>query len=514
MTIKKIAFYPGCYNESTRYRVYNIVEGLIYKGILCDIISTISEQTVCKILDSDIIVIFRANDTQETNFLIEKANHAGIPVIFDVDDLVFDEQIIDYIDAFRSYSPEEHKQNVNRIKGMNNVIKKCDFAITTTKYLAEKIKKMGINTFVIPNTINIGQHQTAEMFIDRDKKNKDILKIGYFSGTKTHEKDFEQAQGALVKILNKYPDVQLHIIGELDITNRFKGLGNQVIKYQFMPYIKMIVYLSKMDINIAPLELDNPFNEGKSELKIFESAMLAVPTIASPVDSYSNCITDGEDGMLAKSENEWLDKLSLLIDNKEFRCTLSKNAYYKFVKKFYIEDNIDNIIDTYNKILDLYPNKTTDKVYNDQMPKVTEAFKEYFGEDSFDYDIVSVLNNPLFPIDNILNDESVENKIINFANDNADKNICFYGAGLLAEEFVKTDLVKEFKNIIGFIDNNKEKAGTKIGNYKIYHSEEIKNLKPDIIILTLLQPKYVMSFIENYKQENNLAFKVKTDLFQ
>ncbi len=514
MTIKKITFYPGCYNESTRYRVYNIIEGLIYKGILCDIIYAINETNIYKILNSDIIVIFRADDTEETNILINSAKHAGVPVVFDVDDLIFDTEIINHIDAFHSFSPEEYEQNANWIKGTNNVIKKCDFVTTTTDYLAKKIEKLGIKAFIIPNTINIGQYQTAEMFASGANKNNNILKIGYFSGTKTHEKDFEQAQNALTQILNKYPHVQLNIIGELDNTNRFKGLEDQVIKYEFMPYIKMVVYQSRMDINIAPLEQNNPFNEGKSELKIFESAMLGVPTVASAVNSYSNCIIDGVSGMLAHSEKEWFDKLSLLIENQDLRINISQNAYNNIVKKFYIADVINNIIDTYNTILSLYPHKRENKSFSGQIPKVTEAFKEYFGQNSFDYDIVSVLNNPLFSIDNILTDRAVENKITTFADNNADKTICFYGAGLLAREFTKTSLFKEFKNITGFIDNNKEKSGTKISGYKIYHTDEIKNLKPDLIILTLLQPRYALNFLKNYKQERSLNFEIKADLFQ
>ncbi len=514
MTIRKITFYPGCYNESTRYRVYNIIEGLTYKGIFCEIIYTLTEQNVFKSLDSDIIVIFRSDDTEETNYLINQAKQANIPVVFDIDDLIFDTQIVDSIDAFSSLSQEEYNQNINRVKGMNKVIKQCDCATTTTSYLASKVENLGIKTFIIPNTINIGQRQTAEMFANLNNANNDILKIGYFSGTKTHEKDFDQAQNALTKILNKYPNVQLHIIGELDITNRFKGLENQVVKHPFMPYIKMIVYLSRTDINIAPLELNNPFNEGKSELKIFESAMLGVPTVASAVNSYSNCITDGVNGMLAHTEDEWFNKLSSLIEDQNLRNSLAENAYNNIFKRFYIVDNIDNIIDTYNTISDLHTNKNQRKVNGYQVPKISEAFKEYFGQNTFDYDIVSVLNNPLFPIDNILNDEEVQNKIISFANNNSDKIICFYGAGLLAEEFAKTEPAREFKNVMGFIDNNKEKAGSKLGRHKVYHSEEIKNLKPDIIILTLLQPKYAMSFLENYKQENNLSFEIAADLFQ
>ena len=109
-------------------------------------------------------------------------------------------------------------------------------------------------------------------------------------------------------------------------------------------------YLSKMDINIAPLEQDTPFNDGKSELKIFEAALAGVPTVASRTDSYSKCITDGENGFLAGSREEWLQKLCSLIANEEIRRDMGLKARKYFVDRFYIENVIDDIIKIYEEI--------------------------------------------------------------------------------------------------------------------------------------------------------------------
>ena len=56
-----------------------------------------------------------------------------------------------------------------------------------------------------------------------------------------------------------------------------------------MPWRKLPEIQVQFDINLAPLEIDNPFGQSKSEIKYVEAALLRVPTIASPSDSYSAC---------------------------------------------------------------------------------------------------------------------------------------------------------------------------------------------------------------------------------
>src|SRR6202035_5617488 len=57
--------------------------------------------------------------------------------------------------------------------------------------------------------------------------------------------------------------------------------------------------LARFDINIAPLEVGNPFCEAKSELKFFEAALVEVCTVASPTGPLQRAIREGETGKLA-----------------------------------------------------------------------------------------------------------------------------------------------------------------------------------------------------------------------
>lgn len=100
---------------------------------------------------------------------------------------------------------------------------------------------------------------------------------------------------------------------------------------------------------------------------------------------------------------------------------------------------------------------------------------------------------------------------------NQQKNIktLLYGAGNFAKVLLDTIDFTDL-NIIGFVDKNPNLKGTFIKKYPIYHFDEIKELKPDLIVLTILETGILGEEIENdlnlYKEQNSLSYKVKYDL--
>jgi hypothetical protein len=85
--------------------------------------------------------------------------------------------------------------------------------------------------------------------------------------------------------------------------------------------------LARFDINLAPLELGNPYCECKSELKYFEAALCSVPTIASPTGPMKRAIEDGATGLLARDVSEWVQALRDLLDGPDRRLRMGQAAY-------------------------------------------------------------------------------------------------------------------------------------------------------------------------------------------
>jgi glycosyltransferase involved in cell wall biosynthesis len=76
--------------------------------------------------------------------------------------------------------------------------------------------------------------------------------------------------------------------------------------------------LQSLDIGLMPL-MDDPWSWGKCGLKIVQYQGVGVPVVCTPVGINRDLVEDGENGFWARTPEEWIQKLSLLIENRELR---------------------------------------------------------------------------------------------------------------------------------------------------------------------------------------------------
>ncbi|MBI5180518.1 MAG: glycosyltransferase family 4 protein [Nitrospirae bacterium] len=86
-------------------------------------------------------------------------------------------------------------------------------------------------------------------------------------------------------------------------------------------------------IGIMPLN-DDEWSRGKCGLKILQYMAAGIPSVASPVGVNKEIISDGVNGFLASSEDEWYEKLLKLCDDPELRKRMG-NAGRKTVEDKY-----------------------------------------------------------------------------------------------------------------------------------------------------------------------------------
>ena len=334
--------------NSQRFRVYNIIEGLSTLGVECRVIKDDFEGNVSSLLDSDLVIFFRVGFSQNVKRIIQELKKSKIPTVFDVDDLVFEPDSAVFIHALSSLTEGDREDAIAGFTKLHETLLLCDFATCTTPALQKRIELLGKICHVIPNSINSAQLKLAQQVVEKGKSNEDgKVKIGYFSGTKTHERDFLEVSDALFDVMEKYPQVEFHLVGVLDLDDKFMRFGERVVKQPLMEYLDMLSYLAKMDLNIAPLEMGNLFTACKSELKIFEAALLGITTVASATGSYGECINDGLTGFTAASKKEWVEKLEMLVSNKNLRLQVAERAKEDLTNKFRIESVIQVAVNVY-----------------------------------------------------------------------------------------------------------------------------------------------------------------------
>lgn len=303
-----------------------------------------------------IFIFFRCPITDEIEEFIALARQYNKNVLFDIDDLVIDKKYTSQIKYLKNMTANELKLYDEGVERIQKLLKMCDAAITSTDKLAEELKKYVPEVFINRNVASqdmVALSESAVKYRDKvyqskdrtnryikdfikssineRKKRKHVIRIGYFSGSITHNDDFEMLIPVLTSLMEKYSQIELHIVGELSIPEEFLPFKDRIVSREFVHWKELPSLISSVDINIAPLN-DTIFNEAKSEIKWIEASLVKVPTIASNIGAFKKMIVNNETGLLCNSIEEWKEAFELLINNEKERKRIAENAY-KFTIK-------------------------------------------------------------------------------------------------------------------------------------------------------------------------------------
>ena len=353
----------GIDNGSYRYRVLNLKEQLDEAGIRSKIVTDL--QSLMKIENPNsqtIFLLHRIAWDSELSVVKKFAIKHRIPLVFDIDDYVFDTKINNYVRGVEVLSEQKKKEYSLSVERYRRALLECDFAIASTDYLSDKIKEIGIRSLVHRNALSVDTLFISEKVRSEKNNSDDHIILGYFSGTHTHNYDFLECSKAVIEILNKYKNVKLMIVGPLDLPNTFDKFQNRIIRHDLVDWKKLPELISKVTINLAPLERNNPFCDAKSELKYFEAAIVNVPTIATPTESFQHAIANGKTGFLASNENEWVYLLKKLIESKDLREEIVKNAKDDTYSRYTVNSRSKQVKTLFENILSEYSSKDVKNV--------------------------------------------------------------------------------------------------------------------------------------------------------
>lgn len=86
-----------------------------------------------------------------------------------------------------------------------------------------------------------------------------------------------------------------------------------------------VAELARFDVGIMPMPEDE-WARGKSAMKALLYMAVGVPAVCSPVGTNRTLIRHGENGLLARSAEEWLDAIGALAADPELRCRLGRGG--------------------------------------------------------------------------------------------------------------------------------------------------------------------------------------------
>jgi glycosyltransferase involved in cell wall biosynthesis len=241
------------------------------------------------------------------------------------------------------------ERNLKNMKIRHTLIKECHGATVSSRALKSYFENVigQKNTYIFPNTVVPSDY--AQRF-EAVRKDPECVRI-LWQGSESHYVDWYPLRDAISEITKKYPQVKWVIFGQWfdwvhDIIPDDRVEHHDWAAYQAF---KLTRGLLNADINLCPLA-NNPFNRCKSAIKWYEASIWNKPevTLAQKTEPYHE-IEDGVTGLLYSTPAEFVEKLSLLIENADLRSKLANAAKQWVLDNRTPEKTIPGLMDFYQE---------------------------------------------------------------------------------------------------------------------------------------------------------------------
>lgn len=314
---------------------YRIINPFTYAARLGAVTQVFREVSYEALLPYDIVVVQRQINPAMVK-LMAALKRRGKVVIAETDDLIERVPLDNPAHAF--YKPAD-------VDTYLECIETADGVTVSTPELRYNYSPLNRNTYVLPNYIDFDLRPWPTPTF----RNDGLVRLGW-TGSASHAADIMILGPVLKELMDKYPNTVYVHYGVADLTSHLVSQYRlPADRIEYIPPESFVLYpsnLNRFDIGMAPL-LVNQFNLAKSHLKVMEYAAAGVPFVASRVAPYTRYTDQGVDGYTAGTTDEWIEHLSLMIEDSAKRKEMAEAAYTKARERHDLAKNIHYYVEAW-----------------------------------------------------------------------------------------------------------------------------------------------------------------------
>ncbi len=233
-------------------------------------------------------------DFVEAIFGLEKRN-----LVIDLDDAVF---------LFYEAAPSWFKRRFLSGK-FPRLFKRSSLVLAGNRYLAAYAERYASNVVHFPTVVDTERFSPDEGSSGKAVSSTPV--IGWIGSPET----------------SSFLDGIVPALEELARSERFRflvvgaeSIGIRGVSVSAKPWSEEneVDDLRGFDIGVMPLP-PSEWSKGKCALKLLQYMSTGIPAVSSPYGSAAEITVDGDNGFLAKSREEWIEKLGVLLRDIELR---------------------------------------------------------------------------------------------------------------------------------------------------------------------------------------------------
>jgi glycosyltransferase involved in cell wall biosynthesis len=259
----------------------------------------------------------------------------GKPVLYQIEDQVW---------HLPFHSPVKAEYHPKALEGAYKIINACDGIIVSSDALKRFLSPHNDNIYVLPHIL-LRKWETR--WQPKTERNDDEVRI-IWTTTGHHSHDFPIIEHVFKDIANKYDNVKIILWGFIT-QNMLTMVPLEKMEYYgwvgIEDYFRCLTAM-EADIGVAPLDINDTYNKCKTPLKFLEYGLMHTAPVVSDIEPYA-CVEHEKTGMVVHKNKHkyWVDHLSRLIEDKEFRHEIADNAH-----QYWLDNHTEDAIIEYMRI--------------------------------------------------------------------------------------------------------------------------------------------------------------------
>ena len=249
------------------------------------------------------------------------------PVVYDIDEPLF-----------RPYvSPNSGRLNALKFFGKyDSLIALADRVWSVNEAIAEHARPLAKRVDIVPMAVD------TERYSPGPPPSVDPLRIGWM-GTRTSQKNL-QTLAAPLRRLSAERELLLRVLGDEPMS-----ISGVPLEFQRWSFAEEIALLRACAIGAVPV-LHDEWSPWKFYFKLVQFMALGIPVVAAAEGSNRDIVEDGVNGLLARTDQEWYEKLRVLAEDADLRSEIGKQARRTALEGFSLARQLDFVESNFREL--------------------------------------------------------------------------------------------------------------------------------------------------------------------
>jgi glycosyltransferase involved in cell wall biosynthesis len=245
---------------------------------------------------------------------------SGLPIVYDFDDAVWQPHSSQ---ANRAFQILRYPEKVKRIMRLSREV------IAGNGYLRDYALRHNPRVAVIPTPVD------TDLLYPGPQRNGRSVTLGWIGSHSSAI--YLGSLDPVLRHLAERHDLRVKVVG-----GEYHSAHARVSTHEWR-LDREAADLHSFDIGLMPMP-DNPWTRGKCAFKALQYMAVGIPVVCSPVGMNVEVVQDGINGFLARSEADWIERLSLLIENPGLRRAMGQAGRAVVEERYSVKANFPKLL--------------------------------------------------------------------------------------------------------------------------------------------------------------------------